>query len=201
MDAARVALRLGHEPMIIYRRDREHMPAHDFEADEVLEEGIKIHWLRTIKSIDETTFTVEVMEVDDKGRPQPTGQFETVEANDLILALGQDTDTSFLRQIPGITFKSDGVVDVAPNMMTGYLGLFAGGDMVPSERTVTIAVGHGKKAARNIDAYLRGDSYAKPPKRISHPSRSCTCGSIPTPVSGPRGISRLASGSPPSRRS
>ncbi len=165
MDAARVALRLGHEPMIIYRRDREHMPAHDFEADEVLEEGIKIHWLRTIKSIDETTFTVEVMEVDDKGRPQPTGQFETVEANDLILALGQDTDTSFLRQIPGITFKSDGVVDVAPNMMTGYPGLFAGGDMVPSERTVTIAVGHGKKAARNIDAYLRGDSYAKPPKK------------------------------------
>ena len=165
MDAARVALRLGHEPMIIYRRDREHMPAHDFEATEVLEEGIKIHWLRTIKSIEETTFTVEVMEVDDKGRPQPTGQFETVEANDLILALGQDTDTSFLRQIPGITFKSDGVVEVAPNMMTGYPGLFAGGDMVPSERTVTIAVGHGKKAARNIDAYLRGDSYAKPPKK------------------------------------
>ena len=165
MDAARVALRLGHEPMIIYRRDREHMPAHDFEATEVLEEGIKIHWLRTIKSIDETTFTVEVMEVDDKGRPQPTGQFETVEANDLILALGQDTDTSFLRTIPGITFKSDGVVEVAPNMMTGYPGLFAGGDMVPSERTVTIAVGHGKKAARNIDAYLRGETYAKPPKK------------------------------------
>lgn len=165
MDAARVALRLGHEPMIIYRRDREHMPAHDFEADEVLEEGIKIHWLRTIKSIEETTFTVEVMKVDDKGRPQPTGQFETVEANDLILALGQDTDTSFLRQIPGISFKSDGVVDVAPNMMTGYPGLFAGGDMVPSERTVTIAVGHGKKAARNIDAYLRGETYAKPAKK------------------------------------
>lgn len=165
MDAARVALRLGHEPMIIYRRDREHMPAHDFEADEVLEEGIKIHWLRTIKSIDETTFTVEVMEVDDKGRPQPTGQIETVEANDLILALGQDTDTSFLRQIPGVTFKSDGVVDVAPNMMTGYPGLFAGGDMVPSERTVTIAVGHGKKAARNIDAFLRGETYAKAPKK------------------------------------
>ena len=165
MDAARVALRLGHEPMIIYRRDREHMPAHDFEAAEVLEEGIKIHWLRTIKSIDETTFTVEVMEVDEKGRPQPTGQFETLEANDLILALGQDTDTSFLRKIPGVEFKSDGVVNVTPNMMTGYAGLFAGGDMVPSERTVTIAVGHGKKAARNIDSYLRGETYAKPAKK------------------------------------
>ena len=72
MDAARVAMRLGHEPMIIYRRTREQMPAHEFEADEALE-GVKIHWLRTIKSIDVTTFTVEVMEIDDKGRPRPTG--------------------------------------------------------------------------------------------------------------------------------
>ncbi len=76
MDAARVAKRLGHEPMIIYRRDRANMPAHDFEATEAIEEGVKIHWLRTIKSIEETRFTVEVMEVDENGRPQPTGQIE-----------------------------------------------------------------------------------------------------------------------------
>ena len=49
-------------------------------------------------------------------------------------------------------------------MMTGYPGIFAGGDMVPSERTVTVAVGHGKKAARNIDAWLRGANYDKPSK-------------------------------------
>jgi NADPH-dependent glutamate synthase beta subunit-like oxidoreductase len=164
MDAARVAMRLGYEPMIIYRRDREHMPAHQFEADEALEEGVKIHWLRTIKSIDQDKFTVEVMEVDAKGRPQPTGQFETLEADDLILALGQDTDTQFLRKIPDVQFKDDGVVIVDQRMMTGFEGLFAGGDMVPSERTVTIAVGHGKKAARNIDAYLKGETYTKPPK-------------------------------------
>ena len=165
MDAARVAMRLGHEPMIIYRRDRAHMPAHDFEATEALEEGVKIHWLRTIKSIEETTFTVEEMEVDANGRPQPTGRIETLEADDLILALGQDTDTSFLRKVPGVEFQKDGVVVVSPNMMTGHRGLFAGGDMVPSERTVTIAVGHGKKAARNIDAFLREDTYAKPAKQ------------------------------------
>ena len=164
MDAARVAMRLGHEPMIIYRRDRAHMPAHDFEATEALEEGVKIHWLRTIKSIEETTFTVEEMEVDANGRPQPTGRLETLEADDLILALGQDTDTSFLRKVPGVEFQKDGVVIVSPNMMTGYRGLFAGGDMVPSDRTVTIAVGHGKKAARNIDAFLRDGTYAKAPK-------------------------------------
>ncbi|MCU0839178.1 MAG: NAD(P)-binding protein [Rhodospirillales bacterium] len=166
MDAARVAMRLGHEPMIIYRRDRDHMPAHPFEADEAMEEGVKIHWLRTIKSIEHETFTVEVMEIDDKGRPKPTGQLETLEADDLILALGQDTDTGFMHKIPGVEFKDDGVVVVGPDMQTGFAGLFAGGDMVPSERTVTIAVGHGKKAARNIDAWLRQGTYTKPPKAV-----------------------------------
>jgi formate dehydrogenase (NADP+) beta subunit len=164
MDAARVAKRLGYEPLIIYRRDRAHMPAHDFEADEALEEDVKIHWLRTIKNIDETTFTVEVMEVDENGRPRPTGQFETLEADALIMALGQDVDTSFLRKMPGVECKDDGVVAVDDHLMTGYPGLFAGGDMVPSDRTVTIGVGHGKKAARNIDAWLRGDTHVKPPK-------------------------------------
>jgi len=69
-----------------------------------------------------------------------------------------------LKTIPDVEFKKDGTVIVDANMMTGYPGLFAGGDMVPSERTVTIAVGHGKKAARCIDAYLRGSSYSAAPK-------------------------------------
>ena len=155
MDAARVARRLGHEPLIIYRRDREHMPAHGFELDEAIEEGVKVHWLRTIKSIEETSFTVEVMEIDENGKPRPTGKLETIEADALVLALGQDADTGFLRLVPGIEVASDGVVKVGPDLMTGHPGIFAGGDMVPSERTVTIAVGHGKKAARAIDAWLR----------------------------------------------
>jgi NADPH-dependent glutamate synthase beta subunit-like oxidoreductase len=163
MDAARVAVRLGAEALIIYRRDREHMPAHEFEADEALEEGVKIHWLRTIKSIEGSTFTVEKMRVNEKGRPEPTGEFETLAADDLILALGQDTDTGFLKTVPGLEFESDGTVKVDNSMMTGCPGVFAGGDMVPADRTVTVAVGHGKKAARNIDAYLRGTTYAKVP--------------------------------------
>lgn len=162
MDAARVAMRLGSEPLIIYRRDRAHMPAHEIEADEAIEEGVEIHWLRTIKSIEASTFTVEKMEIDEKGRPRSTGEFETIEADDLILALGQDTDTDFLRRVPGIELKDDGTVVVDKQMMTGQVGIFAGGDMVPSDRTVTIAVGHGKKAARNIDGYLRLDPYTHP---------------------------------------
>ena len=163
MDAARTAKRLGvDEAMIIYRRDRESMPAHDFEADEALEEGVKINWLRTIKEIDKSTFKVEVMELDAEGRPQPTGKFETLEADTLILALGQDTDTAFLEKVPGIEFMRDHTVVVNEDMMTGHEGIFAGGDMVPSERSVTIATGHGKHAARHIDAYLRGRKYRRP---------------------------------------
>ena len=71
MDVARTAKRLGvEEPMIVYRRSRKEMPAHDFEASEAEEEGVMIHWLRTIKQIDETTFTVEKMTIDETGRPQ-----------------------------------------------------------------------------------------------------------------------------------
>jgi len=165
MDAARVAKRLGVEPLIIYRRDRDHMPAHEFEADEALEEGVKIHWLRTIKQMDAGQIQVEVMALDANGKPQPTGEIETLDADDLILALGQDTDTSFLRNVEGIEFQSDGVVVVTPQMMTGHPGIFAGGDMAPSERTVTIAVGHGKKAARNIDAFLCEKEVANIPKK------------------------------------
>ena len=162
MDAARTAKRLGAtEAMIIYRRDRSSMPAHDFEADEALEEGIKINWLRTIKEIDKSTFKVEVMELDENGRPQPTGEFEELQADSLILAVGQDTDTAFLESVPGIEFQWDHTVVVNDQMMTGHVGIFAGGDMVPSDRSVTIAVGHGKRAARHIDAWLNDSTYQR----------------------------------------
>ncbi|MBT3400393.1 MAG: NAD(P)-binding protein [Rhodospirillaceae bacterium] len=160
MDMARTAKRLGaDEAMIVYRRSRNEMPAHDFEATEAEDEGVLIHWLRTIKEIDETTFTVEKMKVDDQGRPQPTGEFETLEADTLVLALGQNVDTSFMSSIPGVRIAGDGIIDIDETMMTGYPGLFAGGDMVPAERTVTVAVGHGKKVARCINAYFKGGRH------------------------------------------
>ncbi len=165
LDAARTARRLGaSEAIIVYRRTREKMPAHDFEVEEALQEGVLIKWLATIRNVaNEGTLTVEKMALDDKGFPQPTGEFETLEADTLVLAIGQDVDLSLLENVPDLAIK-DGVVQVGPNMMTGFPGLFAGGDIVPSERTVTVAVGHGKKAARHIDAWLRGTTYAAPPK-------------------------------------
>jgi len=104
------------------------------------------------------------MRIDENGRAQPTGEFETLQADALVLALGQDADSGFLKIIPEIVFDADGCVVVAPNMMTGRAGIFAGGDMVPTERSVTVATGHGKKAARHIDAWLRGETFTRPAK-------------------------------------
>ncbi len=165
LDVARTAKRLGAtEAIIVYRRTREKMPAHDFEVEEAMQEGVMMKWLSTIKQVgDGGVLTVEKMALDDKGFPQPTGEIETLEADSVVLALGQDVDLSLLEGVPGLEVR-ERVVQVGPNMMTGYPGIFAGGDMVPSERTVTVAVGHGKKAARHIDAWLRGGEYAPPPK-------------------------------------
>ena len=164
IDVARTAKRMGaEEAIIVYRRTREKAPAHDSEIEEALQEGIMVKWLSTIKQADEGEITIEKMALDDKGFPQPTGEFEKLAADSVVLALGQDVDLGLLERVPGLEVK-DGVVQVGPNMMTGHDGIFAGGDMVPSERTVTVAVGHGKKAARHIDAWLAGESYAPPPK-------------------------------------
>jgi NADPH-dependent glutamate synthase beta subunit-like oxidoreductase len=103
LDAARTAKRLGAtDTLIVYRRNREKMPAHNFEVEEAIEEGIQFKWLSTIKQAGDTTFTVEKMQLDAKGFPQPTGEFETIEADALVLALGQDVDLSFLKQVSGL---------------------------------------------------------------------------------------------------
>ncbi len=164
MDAARTARRLGaEEAIVVYRRTRERMPAHEFEVREALEEGVTMRWLSTIKHADGGRLQLERMELDETGFPQPTGELEELEADSLVLALGQEADLSLLDGVPGLEV-SDGVVQVAENMMTGHAGIFAGGDMVPAERTVTVGVGHGKQAARNIDAFLRSTTYEHPPR-------------------------------------
>jgi 2-oxoacid:acceptor oxidoreductase delta subunit (pyruvate/2-ketoisovalerate family) len=165
IDAARTTRRLGaEEAIVVYRRTRDRMPAHDFEVEEALEEGVLMKWLSTIKHVDEGKLVVERMELDETGFPQPTGELEELEADSLVLALGQEADLSFLESVAEIEVE-DGVVSVGPNLMTGRPGIFAGGDMVPAERTVTVAVGHGKQAARNIDAWLRGAEYEPAPER------------------------------------
>jgi NADPH-dependent glutamate synthase beta subunit-like oxidoreductase len=165
MDAARTAKRLGaSEAIVVYRRTRDRMPAHDIELEEALEEGVLMKWLSTIKRADEGKLVLERMELDASGFPQPTGELEELDADSLVLALGQEADLSLLDGVPRLVVE-DGVVQVDARMMTGHEGIFAGGDMVPAERTVTVAVGHGKQAARNVDAWLRGEEFVHPPAR------------------------------------
>lgn len=165
MDAARVARRLGaEESVIVYRRTVEQMPAHTEERESAEQEGVRMNWLRTITEMGEEDLTVEIMELDEEGRAHGTGRFEKLAADTVILAVGQEADTGFLHAIPGMVFDRD-VVQVDPDtLMTNVPGIFAGGDMVPSERTVTVGVGHGKKAARCIDKWLNLDVAPRDPK-------------------------------------
>ncbi len=163
MDAARTVMRLGGtEPLIIYRRDRAHMPAHAFEAAEAEEEGIRFQWLTSIRGVAGGELTVERMRLDGEGRPRPTGELETMAADAVVLAIGQRSESAFLANVPGIELTPAGTVSVGPNLMTGRAGIFAGGDLVPGDRTVTSAVGHGRRAALHIDSWLRGAEYASP---------------------------------------
>ena len=123
MDAARVARRMGaDEALIVYRRTREQMPAHLDEAEDAEREGVQIHWLRTITTFDGPELQVELMELDESGYPQPTGRFETLAADTVILALGQQSDTAFLREVPGVEFaprRDSAGVGVAPDRQPG----------------------------------------------------------------------------------
>ncbi len=158
MDAARTARRLGAtDAVVVYRRTRERMPAHRVEVEEAAEEGVRMQWLSTVRRIDGETIVLERMVLDPRGFPQPTGELEELEADTLVLALGQESDLTLLGTVPGLEV-ADGLVQVDRTMMTGHPGIFAGGDMVVGDRTVTTAIGHGKRADRRIDAWLREDS-------------------------------------------
>ena len=156
MDAARTARRLGAtEAVVVYRRNFEKMPAHDEEYEQAKVEGVTMRWLSTISQVDDDKIVIEKMRLNDEGFPEATGEFEELGADAVVLALGQDTDLTLLSRASDIEV-TDGSVRVADDLMTHGRGIFAGGDAVPAERTATVAVGHGKKAARGIDAYVRG---------------------------------------------
>jgi 2-oxoacid:acceptor oxidoreductase delta subunit (pyruvate/2-ketoisovalerate family) len=164
LDAARTARRLdASDAVIVYRRTREQMPAHDEELEEALKEGITVRWLSTISHYDGERLVIEKMRLNEQGFPEPTGEVEELGADAVVLALGQDSDLSLLEHVADVTID-DGVLGVSTAMRANDNGIFAGGDAVPSERTATIAIGHGKRAARGIDAYLAGQDAVDEPR-------------------------------------
>jgi NADPH-dependent glutamate synthase beta subunit-like oxidoreductase len=163
MDVARSAIRLGaRDVTVVVRGLRERMAAHAFEIEESLLEGVTIRPLRSIIRIEDGALVLEENVASEQGT-QATGNTEKLEADVLVLAIGQNPDLTLVEGQDGVRVE-DGVVQLAQDMQIGIPGVFAGGDMVPSERTMTTAIGHGKKAARHIDAWLRGEIWQPAPK-------------------------------------
>lgn len=164
MYISRMIKRFGSESSVYFYGDKKMMPAYDYETDDALAEGVNVQMFRSISRIENQQIIFEIMKVE-KGKAIGTGEFEIVEADILINANKQETDSGFLNAFPTIKINVDGTVVIDAQRMTGTEGIFAGGDMLPGEnRSATIAMGHGKKAAKYINGYLSGQPYQKPDK-------------------------------------
>ncbi|NWF93360.1 MAG: FAD-dependent oxidoreductase [Syntrophaceae bacterium] len=163
IDVARSVIRLGKRATLLYRRSREEMPAFEDEVMEALEEGVKIRYLVNpirIGQIDGLKrlecLRMELGEKDESGRRRPVpiaGSNFFIEADSVVIAAGEEIEVSFL---PRGMERRDGLVLTERDGSTGVKGIFAGGDLTSSQRTVAHAIGSGKKAALAIDCYLRG---------------------------------------------
>ena len=169
MDAARCALRLGAEKvMIVYRRGEEEMPARREEIEHAREEGVEFALLTNpVKFTGDENGSVTGMtcvrmalgEPDASGRrrpaPVPGSEFET-EISCAVIAIGNSPNPLIAQTTPGLeTQKWGGIVVKGDTLATSVPGVYAGGDAVTGAATVILAMGAGKKAAREIDEYLR----------------------------------------------
>ena len=174
MDAARTALRLGAKNVyLVYRRSRTELPARLEEVHHAEEEGVQFRllnapveilatndgWVRALK-----VQRCELGEPDEKGRRRPVpieGAFEEIPVEIIIEAIGNGPNPLIPKTTAGLSTTRHGtlVVDEA-TMMTTRKGVFAGGDIVAGASTVILAMGHGRKAASAIDAYLRDTTAA-----------------------------------------
>lgn len=161
---SRIIKRFGSEVTVFFAGDKKMMPAYDYETEDALAEGVHINLLKSISKVEDRKLLLETMKVE-KGKSVGTNEFETVYADVLIIANRQESDSAFLQTLSDILINEDGTVKIDTQRMTGHEGIFAGGDMLPMEnRSSTIAIGHGKKAARYIDGYLSQQAYEKPEK-------------------------------------
>jgi len=164
---SRILKRFGCEVSVFFPGDKKMMPAYDYETEDALAEGVEVKLLHGLSMVKDKQVVLENMKVE-KGKAIGTGTFENVAADVLIIANKQESDAGFLRSIEGLNVNADGTVVIDAQRMTGFTGIFAGGDMLPGEnRSSTIAIGHGKKAARYINSFLESSTYIKPDK---HPT-------------------------------
>ncbi len=167
LDMARTALRIGVRNVnIVYRRTREEMPAWEWEIDDALMEGVNLICSRGPKRIIEKAGRVVGLEtvrvhtvIDASGRPGLSvteGSEETIEADTIILAVGQEADLPWNKGEDRIETTQRGLIEVDPKTLaTTTPGIFAGGDVAFGPRTIVEAVADGQKAARAIEQYLQ----------------------------------------------
>ena len=166
---SRIIKRFGSEVSVYFPGDKKMMPAYDYETEDAMTEGVEVKLFRSISKVSNHQVTLEIIKVE-KNKAIGTSEFETIDADVLILANRQEGNSGFLRSVSGIVVNEDGTVSIDASRMTGHEGIFAGGDLLPGEnRSSTIAIGHGKKAAKYMNGYLSQQPFLKPDK---HPTAS-----------------------------
>jgi len=174
VDAARTAIRLGAEAVtILYRRTQEQMPAYAEEIEEALLEGVKLRTLTQPIAIEKngvgkvkgvTCACMQLGEFDRSGRRRPTRSDQQnfiVEADQVIIAIGQQIDTSHFAGELDIHLGENRFIKTNP--LTGQTSvdwIFSGGDAASGPVSVVSAIGEGEKAAVGIDQYLTGETHA-----------------------------------------
>jgi len=178
MDVSRQALRMGaREVHLVCLESREEMPASEEEIEEGLVEGIRIHPSLGPKQFVGKSGKVTGLEVirctsvfDAQHRFSPTfaaGTESVIPCDTVILAIGQASDLSFLSPSDGIEATRQGTLKIdTETLMTTAPGVFAAGDIAFGPRLIISAVADGKKAAEQIDKYLRGTEWKPKPKYV-----------------------------------
>ena len=154
IDVARAAVRLGAEVTVVYRRDRDSMPAADDEIAEAAEEGVSFRFLASPAEIfgdgRAETLKIELMELRG-GKPAGTGVYETMNVSAIISAVGQEIELNGISVDTG----AKGTVTVSlPSFQTSVADVFAGGDVVTGPKFAIDAIAAGKEGAISIHRYV-----------------------------------------------
>lgn len=168
MDAARSAMRLGAEKVyVVYRRSMDELPARKEEVHHAVEEGIEFLTLTNPtavigdddgKVIGMDCVKMQLGEPDESGRRRPVvieGSDHRLDCDTVIMALGTSPNPMLRAATPGLEVNKRGCFIVDETSQTTKQGVFAGGDAVTGAATVILAMGAGKKAAAEIDRYIK----------------------------------------------
>jgi putative selenate reductase YgfK subunit len=187
IDAARTCIRLGcEEVLVLYRRTRSEMPAHEEEVEQAEEEGVKFSFLTVpieVLGADGKVISVlcrraELGEPDEQGRRRPViieNSEHRYEVDAVISAIGQVVDSSALESLIDLKWSKRSTINVNTiTMETSVEGVFAVGDAVTGPATVVEAIGGGKRAAEAIDRYLCGiPQPTRPPVPVRRRRLEC----------------------------